>query len=48
MQVTLRMFPVRNMGDRPVWQVSEGAGMGDKTIEVDAITGEIRNQVVIK
>ena len=48
LQVTLRMFPVRNMGDRPVWQVSEGAGMGDKTIEVDAITGEIRNQVVIK
>ena len=48
LRVTVRMFPVRNMGDRAVWQLSEGAGMGDKTIEVDAITGEIRNQIVIK
>lgn len=48
LRVTVRMFPVRNMGDRAVWQLSEGAGMGDKTIEVDALTGEIRNQIVIK
>jgi hypothetical protein len=48
LRVTVRMFPVCNMGDRAVWQLSEGAAMGDKTIEVDAITGEVRNQIVIK
>ena len=44
---TLRMFPVRGMGDRPVWLFSEGAKTGDKSIEVDAITGEIRSRVTI-
>ena len=47
LRMTLRMIPVRNMGDRPLWQLSEGAGSGDKTIELDAITGQIRNQVKI-
>jgi hypothetical protein len=47
LRMTLRMASVRNMGDRPVWQLSEGAGSGDKTIEVDAITGQIRSQIRI-
>jgi hypothetical protein len=48
LRVTLRMSPVRNLGDRPLWLISEGAAVGDKQINIDAITGEIRDQVIIK
>ena len=47
LRMTLRMAPVRNMGDRPVWQLSEGARSGDRTIELDAITGQIRSHLRI-
>lgn len=45
LRVHLRMTPVRGAADRPIWTLSEGASKGDKNIEVDAVTGEIRSRM---
>lgn len=47
LRVTLRMSPVRNMGERPLWLISEGAARGDKQLHIDALTGEVRSQTKI-